>query len=51
MPDKDEKIWHEPAHTFSHSMAGIKEGIVSLVKAPAHPVSIHRPTFTSDNRQ
>lgn len=32
--DKDGKILNEPEHTFSHSMDGIRYGIVSLVKRP-----------------
>jgi hypothetical protein len=32
-------------------MDGIRYGVVSLVKAPANPVSVHRPAFTGDNRR
>jgi phage terminase large subunit len=35
MTDKDGKILNEPEHTFSHSMDGIRYGIVSLVKLPS----------------
>jgi len=35
MTDKDGKILNEPEHTYSHSMDGIRYGIVSLVKLPS----------------
>lgn len=35
MTDKDGKILNEPEHQFSHSMDGIRYGIVSLVKLPS----------------
>jgi phage terminase large subunit len=41
--DKDGKILNEPEHTYSHSMDGIRYGIVSLIKMTTKPAKQFAP--------
>lgn len=43
MTDKNGKVLNEPEHEFSHSMDGIRYGIVSLIQSPKKSVNVYKP--------
>ncbi len=49
--DKDGKVLNEPEHTFSHSMDGIRYGIVSISKVSTSPAKQYIPNHVGGARR